>query len=426
LAVPIILSNLSVPLVGAVDTAVVGHLPDPVYIGAVALGALIFSFLFWGFGFLRMGTTGLIAQAFGAGEGNEVRNILARAFILAFGFGVLIVVLKHQIGTFAFWLLHGGDELESLANQYFTIRVWGAPAVLANYAILGFLIGLQNTRAALVTQLTLNLTNVALDLWFVLHLGWGVEGVAIASVISEYIALCCGLAIIYWNLRQIQGRWSRIDILHREKLRDFLKLNFDIFVRTLCLIFAFSYFTARSTDFGETILATNAVLLHLLTMMAYGLDGFAHAVEGLGGSAYGANSQKAFKAAVFYTTLWAFFVAVAITIAYVIFGQWIVSWLTSIKSVQLEAARYLPWLVASPLLSVWSFQLDGIYIGITRTVAMRNAMLLSLAAYLFVVWLLVPLFGNHGLWLALMIFMVVRAITLGLWLPRVIRSFGSD
>ena len=410
------------PLVGAVDTAVVGHLPDPIYIGAVALGAIIFNFLFWGFGFLRMGTTGFVAQAYGAGDIDEVRATLARALLLAVGLGVVVVVLQFPIGLFVFWAFSGSVELESLANSYYAIRVWSAPATLANYAILGCLIGIQNTRAVLALQLVLNITNVLLDLLFVLALGWGVQGVALASVISEFVALAFASWLVMRNFNRLGGQWARSRIVDISKLKALLHVNINIFIRTLCLIFAFSYFIAIGTKMGEITLAANAVLLHLQHFLAYGLDGFAFAVESLAGSAYGARNRGAFRTAVRVTTIWALIVAGLFTVLYAVLGTSIISVITGIEPVRLAAADYLIWVLVSPVLSVWSYQLDGIFIGATRSVEMRNGMVLSLLVYLLAIWLFVPLLGNHGLWLSLMIFMVTRAITLGLWYPRIERS----
>lgn len=412
---------MSVPLVGAVDTAVVGHLPDPVYIGAVALGALIFSFLYWGFGFLRMGTTGFVAQAHGSRDVAEVGRAFMRSLLLAVLFGSTLVVLQLPIGLASFWLLEGSMRLESLANDYFSIRIWSAPATLANYAVLGCLIGLQNTRAVLVLQLVLNLTNILLDLLFVIVFGWGVEGVAAASVISEYLALAAGLFIVGNNLHRIGGGMGLHGVFDKARLIALLHVNFNIFVRTMCLVFAFAFFTARSTALGEVILAANAVLLHLQHILAHGLDGFAHAVEGLAGGAYGARDRKGFRAAMFYTTLWAFVLAVVYTLVYALWGSYVVNLLTGIDSVRAGAAEYMPWVLLSPVISVWSFQLDGIFIGTTRTVEMRNTMLLSVVVYLAAVWIAVPQWGNHGLWLALLVFMAARALTLALLLPGVDR-----
>ncbi|MFQ5936309.1 MAG: MATE family efflux transporter [Acidiferrobacterales bacterium] len=424
LAGPIILSNMSVPLVGAVDTAVVGHLPDPVYIGAVALGAVIFNFLFWGFGFLRMGTTGFVAQAYGAGDATEVRSTLARALLLAAGLGLTVVLLQRPIEAVAFWAFEGSVRLEALAASYYAIRVWSAPAALANYAVLGLLIGTQNTRAALALQLVLNLTNVGLDLLFVLGLGWGVEGVALASLLAEYIALAFGLWVVRVTLRRIGGEWNRDHILYAPRLRALLHVNLNIFVRTVSLIAAFFYFTAMGTRLGELTLAANAVLLHMHYFMSYGLDGFAHAVEALAGGAYGARHRNAFRAAVKATTFWALIVAGVYTLIYATLGYYIIGIITGIEAVRSAASVYLPWILLSPFVSVWSFQLDGIYIGTTRPVEMRNSMALSLIIFVIASWLLIPLWHNHGLWLSFMIFMAVRALTLGAWFPRIERSMA--
>lgn len=413
---------MSVPLVGAVDTAVVGHLPDPVYIGAVALGAVIFNFLFWGFGFLRMGTTGFVAQAYGNGDATEMRSTLARGLLLAGGLGLAIVMLQIPIGAIAFWAFEGGRELESVAASYYDIRVWSAPAALANYVLLGWLIGIQNTRAALLLQLVLNLCNVMLDLVFVMGFGWGVPGVALASLLSEAIALVVGLWVVRTDLQRLGGTWNRDHILYGPRVRALLHVNINIFVRTVCLIVAFFYFTAMGTRLGEITLAANAVLLHLHYFVSYGLDGFAHAASALAGGAYGAGNRSAFRAAVRTTSVWAVIIAAVYTLIYAILGQPIVNLITGIATVRVAAGDYLVWMLVSPIISVWSYQLDGIYVGVTRTVEMRNSMLLSLLLYVVLSWVLIPLWHNHGLWLSFMIFMAMRGITLGLWFPRIERS----
>ncbi|MDX1488918.1 MAG: MATE family efflux transporter, partial [Acidiferrobacterales bacterium] len=383
---------------------------------------VIFNFLFWGFGFLRMGTTGFVAQAYGTGDATEVRSTLARALLLAGVLGLTIVLLQKPIGNVAFWALHGGADLESLAASYYAIRVWSAPAALANYAVLGCLIGMHNTRAALVLQLVLNVSNVLLDLLFVLGFGWGVAGVALASLLSEYLALAFGWRLVRANFQRIGGEWNRSHILYTPRLRALLHVNVNIFVRTLSLIAAFFYFTAMGTRLGEVTLAANAVLLHLHYFVSYGLDGFAHAAEALAGSAYGARRRAAFRAAVKATTLWALIIAVAYSAVYATFGHLIIGIITGIETVRLAAADYLPWVLLLPIVSVWSYQFDGIYIATTRPVEMRNSMLLSFLTYIVASWLFIPLWHNHGLWLAFMIFMAMRGITLGLWFPRIERS----
>jgi MATE family multidrug resistance protein len=419
---PIVVSNISVPLVGIVDTAVVGHLPNPVFIGAVALGAVVFSFLYWGFGFLRMGTTGLVAQEFGTRDYDELRATLARPLILAGVLGAAILIARDAISEIAFWALQGGAMVEGFAKQYYAVRVFAAPAALLNYVILGFLIGVQNTRAALALLLVLNVTNVVLDVIFVLGFGWGVEGVAAASVISEYLATVFGIELTRRILLRFGGRWQSYRLLDRSRLRRLLTVNFNIFLRTLCLLFAFFYFTSTGARLGDIVLAANAVLMHLHTFMAYSLDGFAHAAEALAGNAYGARNRKTFQQVVRVSTICAVLIALGYCLVYGLYGSSIVAMVTGIPEVRTTAAEYLPWLIIAPIISVWSFQLDGIFIGTTRAVAMRNAMLLSLIIFLAAVWLLLPLWGNHGLWAALMIFMATRGITLGVWYPRIVRD----
>ncbi len=422
LAWPIILSNLSVPLVGAVDTAVVGHLPDPRQLGAVALGSVIFSFVFWGFGFLRMGTTGLVAQARGQEDHGEVRAILLRALFLAGVLGVGLVTLQRPIAWAAFALTQGERELETLASSYFSVRIWGAPATLANYAVLGTLIALERTRAALLLQLLLNGVNVVLDLVFVPGLGWGVVGVAAASVVAEMVAAAAGLALL---LPTLPARGA-VHWLDPGRLKSMMVVNVDIFVRTLCLVGAFFHFTALGTKLGPLLLAANAVLMQFQHFLAYGLDGFAHATEALAGRAYGARDALQFRRFVQAATVWAMAIAALCAVGYGLAGPLLIRLLTDIEGVRETAYTYLPWVVASPLLSIWSFQLDGVFIGTTRTADMRNAMLASLALFELALWWLVPAWGNHGLWFSLMLFMVARAISLGLLYPRIARDLASD
>lgn len=424
LAGPIILSNLTVPLVGAVDTGVVGHLPDPIYIGAVALGAVIFNFLYWGFGFLRMGTTGFVAQAFGSGDASEIRGALARALILAGVLGILVIILQKPIVRLAINILEGSEDLEKLAVSYYSFRIWGAPAALANFAILGFLIGIHKTSAALALQLTLNICNVLLDLLFVLGLGWGVKGVGLASFISEYLAVLVGIGLIKNNIKIIGGEWRLRSILAPAQLKKQLHVNANIFLRTLSVIFAFFYFTAMSVKLGEITLAANAVLMHLQHFLAFGLDGFAFAVEALAGSAYGMRSKRQFRAAVKATTFWALIVALVYTIVYASLGMIIISTITGIEEVKIRAAVFMPWLIASPIISVWSYQLDGVFIATTRSVEMRNAMILSVIVFLVSVWVFLPRWENHGLWFSFIILMIARAVFLAIFYPRIERSLG--
>jgi len=419
LAGPIILSNISVPLVGAVDTAVVGHLPEPHFIGAVALGALIFSFLYWGFGFLRMGTTGFVAQAFGAGDHQALGDILLRVLVLALGLGLFAVAIGWPLIDFALYIIESSETVEGLAADYAHIRIWSAPAVLCVYAFTGVFIGMQNTRAAFALQLVLNISNMLLDLLFVLGFAWGVEGVALASVIAEYLAMFFGFFLLRVPIRVALGSYEKERLLDRKALLQLFTANANIFLRTLCLVFSFSYFTAKSAGMGEVILAANAVLLHLQSIMAYALDGFAHAVEALAGGAYGAGNRKIFRRAVFLTSLWGGIMSLLLGLVYLVFGESIIGMFTSIGSVKNAALMYLPWMVISPIISVWSFQLDGIFIGAGHTREMRNAMIFSMLAYLALLQITIPAWGNHGLFLGLSLFMLIRAVSLLFYFPGV-------
>jgi MATE family multidrug resistance protein len=423
LAFPVILSNLSVPLMGAVDTAVMGHLPDPAYIGGVAIGALIFNYIYWGFGFLRMGTTGLVAQANGAGDRGEMRALFLRGLLVALSLGVLIVALQGPIAAVALSLVDASPKVAGLSRRYFDVRIWSAPAALMQYVVLGWLFGVQRMAAALAITVFANALNMLLSLWFVLGLGWGIDGVAGATLIAEWSAALAGLGLI--GRRVIGGERGAARVLDGARLLRMIRINGDIFVRTLCLVTAFAWFTAQGARMGDVQLAVNAVLLNFQSFMAYGLDGFAHAAEALVGSAIGARDRRAFGDAVTTSTKWAALIALGIAAVYLAAGGLLVRTLTGIAPVRVAAAEFLPWAVASPLVSVWSFQLDGIFIGATRTAEMRNAMIVSLLGFLALSAALVPLWGNHGLWLAFLGFMALRALTLVAYLPRVYRALPA-
>jgi len=426
LAGPIIISNISVPLVGAVDTAVVGRLPEPQAIGAVALGALIFSFLFWGFGFLRMGTTGFVARAFGANDQQALGDTLLRVFLLAFAFGLITILLGQPLIGLSLRLLDSSVEVELLTRYYAEIRIWSAPATLCIYVFTGIFIGMQKTMHAFVLQLLLNISNVGLDLLFVIEFGMGVEGVALATLIAEYFAAACGFILLRGPLASALRKidWSRL--LERTALLELMHANGNIFIRTLCLVFSFAYFTAQGAKMGEVVLAANAILMHLLSIMAYGLDGFAHAAEALTGSAYGAGKRAEFSRAVKLTNIWAGSMAVLVGLAYFYYGESILRLFTNIETVVDTALIYLPWMIISPLISVWGFQFDGIFVGVGYTREMRNAMLISMLLYLALLSLLVPYWGNHGLFLALSLFMVIRSLTLGFYYPRILAGLDRQ
>ncbi len=422
LAAPIIIANLSVPLLGAVDTAVIGHLDQSFYLGAVAIGAVIFHFIYWGFGFLRMGTTGLTAQALGAREFGEVRAIFYRALSLGTAISLVIWLAQIPVLWIATGLFEASDQIEDLASTYFHVRIWSAPAVLANYCLIGWFIGIGNTRAALMLQVWMNGLNIALDLLFVMGFGWDVAGVAAATVISEYAAVGAGLLLFRRAAQAMDESGLRPSIIDAAKIKRMMVINLDIFIRTFCLIFAFAFFTAQAAKINDDILAANAVLIQFQHFLSFGLDGFAHAAEALVGRAIGAGSRAKLRAAVVAAGIWALGLAAIYTIIYAVTGHLIIQALTGIDAVRANAGEFLVWLMISPIISVWSFLLDGIFIGATRTAEMRNGMLISLAVFLAAVFILKPIYGNHGLWLSLMLFMVVRAITLGVYYPSLERG----
>lgn len=421
IALPVILSNVSTPLIGVVDTAIVGRLPDPAYIGAVAVGSLIFTFVFWAFGFLRMGTTGLTAQALGAGDHDEVVSSLGRALLIAAAVGIVLIALQWPIRAIAFALLEGTPKVESLARSYFDIRIWAAPAALANYALLGWFIGLGRTDIGLVLQLVLNVTNMALDMLFVLVFGWDVRGVALGTLIAEIIAVAIGIVLALKHAHALHGRWQRSSVLAPERLKRTVAVNRDIMIRSLALIFVFVWFVAQGARQGDVTLAANAVLMQFISVSAYFLDGLAFAAEALVGRAIGAANRAGLLAAARITTIWAVGLAVVATLIIAARGPALIDLLTIDEATRAAAREYLPWVVAAPVVGVWAFQLDGIFIGATRTADMRNAMLASLAIFLVGWWLLTP-WANHGLWAALHVHYLARIGTLSYFTPGLVRS----
>jgi multidrug resistance protein, MATE family len=411
IAVPIMISNVSTPLLGVVNTAIMGRFPSPLYIGAVAAGALIVTFVFWGFGFLRMGTTGLTAQAFGAGDNDELAAGLGRALLIALAAGAGLILCQWRIRELAFSLLGATPTAEKLARTYFNVRIWCAPATLANYALLGWFIGLGKARVALTLQLILNVTNILLDATLVLELGWGVSGVAAGTVLAEYVTAGVGLAMAFKQAQRFGAHWSLARVLSPEQLRRAFFVNRDIMIRSLALLAVFGWMVSQGARQGNAILAGNSILLQFIEVCAFFLDGVAFATESLVGRAVGAGQRAALMAAAKLTTVWAAGIAALLTSLLFVFGPQLVDALTVDVTARDAAKSYLFWAAAAPLLGVWAFQLDGIFIGATRTADMRNAMLASLAIYFLAWWLLLP-FGNVGLWAAFYVHYLARAATL--------------
>ena len=417
LAGPLILSNLTVALQGMVDTAVVGHLETPAYIGAVAVAGVIFSFLYWGMGFLRMGTVGIVAQLQGDENPDRLRSALLHSGFLAIFLALGILVLQTPIVTIGLDLIGGTPDVRSNAEVYFYWAVWGAPAVLLNMTCVGWLLGMQNARATFYVTLLIGVLNIVLDFVFVFGLHLDVRGVALASVISQFCGSALAGFFIYGELTRHPGRWIKSVILDRQDFTSLLVLNQNIFIRTMCLIFAFAFFTRQGANQGELVLAANAILLNFLLLAALGLDGFANAAEALVGRSVGARDPEQLRLSVHATMAWGGGVALLYSLLFIVAGNGLVNVMTDIETVRETAYRFLPWMIVAPVISVWCFLLDGIFIGATRGRELRNAMLVSTFIIYLPCWYLLQGLGNHGLWLALMAFFVARASTLS-WYYR--------
>ena len=427
IAWPIILSNITVPLVGAIDTAVIGQLPGANNIAAVALGAIIFDFLFWGFNFLKIGTSGLSSQALGANDQLQASKIIVRAFAIALVAAGLVIIVHKFVLAFSLNIYKTEAEVAVATASYFNIRIWGSVAVFFNFVILGCFIALQTTRFIFLHQLLLNLTNICLDLLFVLKFDMGIEGVAIATVIANYTACGFGLFWLFNELQKVNIQLSFKTVFNTDfpTYIKLMQLNANIFIRSACLVFSFAFLAYMGSKLGTVFLAANAILLHFQSIMAYSLDGFADATESLSGRAYGKRSLNELSQAMRLTTQWAVCAALLCCLLFLLFGHQIIAIFSIDTSVINTARDYLPWLIISPIISVWSFQLDGIYVGTTHSMEMRNGMLLSTLLFVICAFVFVSFWQNHGLWFAFILFMGFRGLILGLWYPRIPRSIRS-
>jgi MATE family multidrug resistance protein len=416
LAVPLILSNLTQPLLATVDTALSGHLPGAAALGGVALGGVFFDSIYWSFGFLRMSTTGLVAQAHGAGEEERLRLHFLRSLLLAGCIGVLVLILQAPLIALAMRLLGASPEVAANASLYCHLRIWSAPAALANFAILGYLLGRQRARMALILQAAINVVNVSVALLLVLRLHWGVAGIATGTAVAEWAGCLLGLAVVW---RQVAAPVNWHELIDGPKVRKLFALNRDILLRTLSLVAAYAWFARAGAHEGDAILAANAVLMNLHYIAAYGLDGFANATEALVGESIGAQRIDDYRAVLRASWTWAVAVAALASLTYLVAGAWLVPLFTNVEAVRELALRFLPWAMALPIVSVASFQLDGIFIGATRGRELRNAMIISFLIFLIAAISLQHWFGNNGLWCAFCAFMAARAITLGLKVKRI-------
>ena len=423
---PIILANAAVPLLGIVDTAVIGNLGKLSQLGAIAFGAMIFSFIYWSFGFLRMGTTGFTAQAAGARDEAEVRATLGRALLLSAGLGVCIISLQWPLAHLALALLNGSPEVEAITRDYFTIRIWGAPATLSIFALTGCLIGLGRSRQLLLVQVFLNGLNILLDVLFAGVFGWGAEGIALGTVLAEWATVIFALTLVLGLLRRRQTDqepfWPRSRITDVPKMMRLMAANTDILIRTLLLLFSFAWFINQSAEFGDAVLGANHILLQLVSFSAFFLDGYAFVAEALVGEALGAKRRKDLAMAVRRSTELAGATALVLALLILCFGGLAISALTDMVAVRAAAESTLAWAALYVLLSFAAFQLDGIFIGATRTREMRNASLVSVIVFMLAWWWLTPLFGNQGLWCAFVIYVCARAIALAVYYPGLVRD----
>ena len=433
LAIPLILSNLTQPLLSTVDTILSGHLPGPAALGGVAVGGIFFNSVFWTFGFLRMSTTGLVAQAYGARDHHQLRLHIARALVSAVAIGAVLLAIRGPLISLSITLLGAGPAVAENASVYCHIRIWSAPAALLNFVVLGSLLGRQRARTALAIQAVINGVNVVIALWLVLHLHWGVAGIATATMTADYAGLLLGLAIIAQSKvlsavhadGQPRDRIRLHELLHGPSLRRLFALNRDLLLRTLSLVAAYAWFTRSGARAGDATLAANAVLMNLHMIASYGLDGFANATEALVGAAIGAHRLADYRSVLRASAVAAGTVALLMSLTFLFSGAELIRLFTNLEPVRALAMRYLPWAIVMPSIAVWGFQLDGIFIGATRARDLRDSMLISFIGFLALAILLERWIGNHGLWCAMVCFMVLRGTTLRLRLPGIEKTFAD-
>jgi MATE family multidrug resistance protein len=425
IALPIMVSNATTPILGAVDTAVVGQMGAAAPIGAVGIGAIILTSFYWLFGFLRMGTVGLASQALGANDTPEVHAILSRCLLIGFLGGLVLVLVQVPLFYAAFLVSPASAEVELLAREYMAIRIWSAPALIAMYGVTGWLVAQERTAAVLVIQLVMNSLNVVLNLWFVLGLDLGVAGVAWATFIAEWTGLALGL----WMCRGVfaQPFWTaRNRVFDPAQLARMARVNRDIMIRSLLLQAIFVSFLFFSGDLGDVTLAANQVLLQFVYVTAYALDGFAYAVETLVGQAFGRRDTARLRSAIRLTSLWGLAFTFVFAAAFALFGPQVIAVMTTAENVRTTAESYLIYIVLSPILGLPPFILDGVFVGATRAKDMRNMMAISAAIYAVCLASLMPIVGNHGLWAALLISFVARGVTLALKYPTLEKEAAAS
>ncbi|MEQ8525179.1 MATE family efflux transporter [Gracilimonas sp.] len=425
LAIPNIISNLSVPLLGAIDTAVVGRLEHVYYLGAIAVGSIIFDFIFWGFGFLRMGTTGMVAQAYGAQQERKTRVILFRVLLVAAASSLFILLIQYPLIEVSLYLVNASPEVEEYTRLYYHIRIFAAPATLALFGLNGWFLGMQNSTYPMIVTIFLNLVNIVLNLIFVFRFNMTVDGVATGSLVASFLAL--GLAFFLYKKKYggVKLHIKRDELIEAEELKKFFSVNRDIVIRTLCLIFSYAFFTAKSAAMGDVVLAANTILLQMWYISSYGTDGFAYAAESLVGRFKGAKDDENLKKAVTANMLWGLGLGLLGTITYAFFDAEIIALFTNKENVIAVAMTVVIWLIVAPVVNSVCFIWDGVYIGATATGAMRNSMLVATTlVFIPVYFISEPFAGIHALWMAMTAFMIARGVILSIYAPS--RIFGNE
>ena len=417
LSIPNILSNISVPLLSSFDTALMGRLSAD-HLGAVGLGSMIFNFVYWNFGFLRMGSTGMTAQAYGRENKPEMARVIAQASLVALSLALILLLFQTPILSASQHLLKVSIDQQPLVAQYFSIRIWAAPAALGLYALMGWFFGMQNAIYPLVLTLVINGINMVLSYYWVYYLGWGIEGVAWGTVVAQYVGLVAGGILLLYKYNWVKEAVKDRLVFTWNGLQRFLSINSDIFIRTLCLTFAFAFFYRQSAHLGDLILATNVILLQYVNWMSYGVDGFAFAAESLVGKYYGANNRTALNKAIKLSFIWGFALAILYAAIYGIGGQHLLYIFTDDMDIIDTAQPYLIWMIIFPLLGTACYIWDGVYIGLTASKAMRNTMLLAFSAFILTYFIFGQGWNNHGLWLSLTAFMVFRGGVQWWWYRR--------
>lgn len=409
LAIPNIISNISVPLLSTVDTALMGRLSAS-HIGAVGIGSMIFNFIYWNFGFLRMGTTGISAQAFGRKDNQEIIDTLGRAYLIGLIVGLALILVQWPLNTLSQYLMRVIPTQQPLVSTYIYIRIWAAPATLGLYAFTGWFFGMQNAAYPLIITVFSNLFNIVLSFILVYQLEWGVAGVAWGTVIAQYLGLLIAIILFYWKYRSHLKYFSFKALVAYERFKVFLKINSDIFIRTFLLTLSFGFFYSSSSQYGELTLAANVILLQFITWMSYGIDGFAFASESLVGKYKGANNLPLMHRAIHYSFWWGMGLAITYSLVYLLFGINLIKLFTTETSVVQESKRYLVWIVLFPIISTPCYIWDGIYIGLTASKSMRNLMIGAIIIFFISFYTVGDWWHNHGLWFTLLLFMLARGI----------------